>query len=185
MLYPQGTHHTSFHSPLTSRCFPTESGPCGQRHPVSRDTDTLGADPALGGWHRGATAPLRGIRKHAGTEHEEDLPQPLHHRHTAHRWALYLGAPAETWGRHSKAVELLYWGSIFKHVFKALCAYPCSLDNCQRFKREMSGINVNHSANQALFHSSNIHELCRGLQLIILIIIFIPIISQLIKPWVY
>lgn len=91
MLYLQGAHYTSFHSPLwhpvtlNSRCFLTESGPCGQRHPVSRHTPALGADPALGRWHGGAAATLRGLRKHSGTEHEEDLPEPLHHRHTTHR----------------------------------------------------------------------------------------------------
>lgn len=95
MLYLQGVHHTSFHSllwhpvTLNSCCFLTESGPSGQRHPVSRHTAALGADPAHGGRYGGTPAPLRGICKHAGAEHEEDLPQPLHHCHTKHRFAIF------------------------------------------------------------------------------------------------
>lgn len=67
----------------TSRCLLTEPGPREQRHPVSRHAAALGAHPALRGRHGGAAAPLRGVHQHAGREHEEDLPQPLHLRHAA------------------------------------------------------------------------------------------------------
>lgn len=67
------------------RCFLAESGSCGQRHLVPGHATSLGADPALGGRHGGAAAPLRGVRKHSGPEHEEDVPEPLHHRHATHR----------------------------------------------------------------------------------------------------
>lgn len=94
ITYLRGIHHTSFHSPLwhpvtlNSRCFLTESGPRGQRRPVPRHTAALGADPAHGGRHSCSAAPLRGVRKHAGAEHEEDLPESLHHCYSKHRLVL-------------------------------------------------------------------------------------------------